>query len=75
MANFTYMPNFSLLGLPLGLKQGPVALVPGPLLHGEVLVQAHLDHGDNVQGPLGRGIQAQGQLAILFSGIGVPPST
>ena len=69
MANFTYMPNFSLLGLPLGLKQGPVALVPGPgpLLHGEVLVQAHLDHGDNVQGPLGRGIQVQGQLAILFS--------
>ena len=77
MANFTYMPNFSLLGLPLGLKQGPVALVPGPgpLLHGEVLVQAHLDHGDNVQGPLGRGIQVQGQLAILFSGIGAPPST
>ena len=52
-----------------------MALVPGPgpLLHGEVLVQ--VDHGDNVQGPLGRGIQVQGQLAILFSGIGAPPST
>ena len=61
MAKTTYTPNFSLLGLPHGLKQGPVALVPGPgpLLHGEVLVQAHLDHGDHVRGPLGHGDNVQ----------------
>ena len=55
------MPNFSLLGLPHGLKQRPVALGPGPgpLLHGEVLVQAHLDHGDHVRGPLGHGDNVQ----------------
>ena len=59
MAKTNYMPNFSLLGLPHGLKQRPVALGPGPgpLLHGEVLVQADLDH----QGPLGHGIQVQWQ--------------
>ena len=63
MAKTNYMPNFSLLGLPHGLKQRPVALGPGPgpLLHGEVLVQAHLDHGDHVRvrGPLGHGDNVQ----------------
>ena len=59
IVNITYIPNFSLLKLPHGLKQGPVALGPGPgpLLHGEVLVQAELNH----QGPLGHGIQVQWQ--------------
>ena len=56
MAKTTYTPNFSHLGLPHGLEQGPVALGLGPglLRHWEVLVlyQAHLDDGDNVQGPL-----------------------
>ena len=59
--NFTYNPNFSHLGVPHGLEEGPVALGPGPgpLCHGEVLVrvQAHLDHGDKVQGPLGHGVK------------------
>ena len=61
IVNITYIPNFSLLKLPHGLKQGPVALGPGPgpLLHGEVLVQAHLDHGDHVRGPLGHGDNVQ----------------
>ena len=38
MAKTTYTPNFSLLGLPHGLKQGPVALGPGPghVIHWEV---------------------------------------
>ena len=59
MAKTTYTPNFCLLGLPDGLKQGPVTLGPGPgpLLHGE----AHLDHGDTLKGPLGHGIQVQWQ--------------
>ena len=58
MAKTNYMPDFSLLGLPHGLKQGPVALGPGPgpLPHGEARAQAHLGHGDNVQGPLGHGV-------------------
>ena len=72
MANFTYMPNFSLLGLPLGLKQGPVALGPGPgpLLHGGFWFRLTLTMGTRFRLPLAMGFRLNSnKIAIPHSNL------
>ena len=60
--NFTYNPNFSHLGVPHGLEEGPVALGPGPLCQGGFWFgfRLTLTMGTMFRGPLAMGFRFNG---------------